>query len=111
MAAAEASTGVRIVAGDRSAPVALAAHGLAAIGYARDPARLALDIDAYRALIPDDRALTVALRPMRPDCHDPANLREKIALLRERGVACVDFYHYGFIRLDTLDWIREALAD
>ena len=90
------------------AAVAGAAHGLAALGYARDPARLRRDLDAYRALIPADRAFSVALRPMRPDCDGPANLRAKLALLRERAVAWVDFYHYGFMRLDALDWIREA---
>ena len=92
------------------AAVAGAAHGLAAIGYASDPARLRLDLDAYRALVPANRTLSVALRPMRPDCDSPANLAAKLAILRERGVAWADFYHYGFMRLDALDWIREALA-
>lgn len=91
------------------AAVAGAGHGLATIGYARDPARLRLDLDAYRALVPPDRALSVALRPMRPDCDGPANLRAKIDILREGGVAWADFYHYGFMRLDALDWIKEAL--
>jgi hypothetical protein len=48
---------------------------------------------------------------MRPDCDSPANLAAKLAILRERGVAWADFYHYGFMRLDALDWIREALAE
>jgi hypothetical protein len=91
------------------AAVAGAGHGLATIGYAREPARLRLDLDAYRALVPPDRALSVALRPMHPDCDGPANLRAKIDMLREGGVAWTDFYHYGFMRLDALDWINEAL--
>lgn len=92
------------------AAVAGAAHGLAAIGYARDPARLRGDLAAYRALIPPERSLAVALRPMPPDCDDPANLTAKLRLLREHDIAWVDFYHYGFMRLDALDWIRDALT-
>jgi len=91
------------------AAVAGAGHGLGTIGYAREPARLRLDLDAYHALVPPDRALSVALRPMHPDCDGPANLRAKIDMLREGGVAWADFYHYGFMRLDALDWINEAL--
>ncbi len=91
------------------ATIAEAGHGLATIGYARDPARLRLDLDAYRALVPPDRVLSVALRPMRPDCDGPANLRAKIDILRAGGVDWADFYHYGFMRLDALDWINEAL--
>jgi hypothetical protein len=92
------------------AAIARAGHGLAAIGYARDPDRLRLDIDAYRGLLPADSTLSVALRPMLPDCDSAANLAAKIALLRDLGVAWADFYHYGFMRLAALDWIREALG-
>ncbi len=92
------------------AAVAGAAHGLAAIGYARDPARLRGDLAAYRDLVPPDRERVVALRPMLPDCDSATNLTMKVALLREFGVSWADFYHYGFMRLDALDWIGEALA-
>ncbi len=92
------------------AAIAQATAGLAMIGYARDPERLRFDLAAYRTLIPAEKQLTVALRPMRPDCTDAENLRAKIPILREQGVAWVDFYHYGFMRLDALDWIQAALA-
>lgn len=92
------------------AAVAGAAHGLAAIGYARDPGRLRGDLDAYRMLLPPERILSVALRPMPPDCDGPANLTAKLGLLREYAATWVDFYHYGFMRLEALDWIRSALT-
>jgi hypothetical protein len=38
------------------------------------------------------------------------NLAAKVALARERGLGRLDFYHYGFCRLQALDWIRQALA-
>jgi hypothetical protein len=78
------------------------------IGYAADVDRLRLDLEAYRARL-GDVPLSVAVRPTSPDCESPENLAEKIRLARELGVARVDFYHYGFVRLDALDWIRTAL--
>jgi hypothetical protein len=82
---------------------------LEAIGYASDPVRLRFDLEAYRALA-HDSALNVVLRPMLPDCSSPGNLREKLDLARELGLARVDFYHYGLMRLDALDWIRAAVG-
>jgi hypothetical protein len=82
---------------------------LEAIGYAYDPQRLRLDLEAYRALA-GDAALNVVLRPTAPDCDSPDNLRTKLDLARELGLARVDFYHYGLMRLDALDWIRAAVS-
>jgi hypothetical protein len=83
---------------------------VAATGYAADTGRLKLDIEAYQALIPDASQLGLVLRPMPPDCRSADNLAAKVALARERGLGRLDFYHYGFCRLQALDWIREALA-
>lgn len=82
---------------------------LEAIGYAAEPDRLRLDVEAYRALCDDPQQLAVALRPMPPDCRSGANLADKVALVRELGIGQLDFYHYGFMRLRALDWIRAAL--
>lgn len=90
------------------AATARAAHALSVIGYAQDPARLRLDLDAYAALLPAERPLSVALRPMPPDCDSAPNLAAKLAVLRDHNVAWADFYHYGFVRLSALDLIREA---
>ncbi|MBA3636754.1 MAG: hypothetical protein H0W57_10095 [Rubrobacteraceae bacterium] len=83
---------------------------VAATGYAVDPSRLNLDLDAYEALIPDSSRLGLVLRPMPPDCRSADNLAQKVALARERGLGRLDFYHYGFCRLQALDWIQQALA-
>jgi hypothetical protein len=90
------------------AAVARACDEVEAIGYAADPERVRLDLEAYRAS--GCSALSVALRPMLPDCDSSDNLRQKISVARELGLGRVDFYHYGFMRLEALDWIREALA-
>jgi hypothetical protein len=78
-------------------------------GYAADAGRLRLDLDAYRALLASRPGLL--LRPMPPDCRSADNLAEKVDVARERGLERLDFYHYGFCRLRSLDWIRESLAD
>jgi hypothetical protein len=67
-----------------------------------------LDLEAYRARL-GDIPLSLAVRPTSPDCDSPENLTAKVRLARELGVERVDFYHYGFVRLEPLDWIREAL--
>ena len=83
---------------------------VAATGYAAEPGRLNLDLDAYLALIPHTSQLGLVLRPMPPDCRSADNLAAKVAVARERGLGRLDLYHYGFCRLQALDWIREALA-
>jgi len=79
-------------------------------GYAADPDRLSLDLDAYQTLVADTSRLGLMLRPMPPDCRSADNLVAKVALARERGLKRIDFYHYGFCRLRSLDWIRESLT-
>jgi hypothetical protein len=46
---------------------------------------------------------------MLPDCDSTENLAEKLRLARDLGLERVDFYHYGFAPLSTLDRIREAV--
>jgi hypothetical protein len=84
--------------------VARACDGIEAIGYAADPERIRGDLDAY-----GDAAVSVIFRPTTPDCDTPDDLRAKVALARARELERVDFYHYGFMRLDALDWIRAAV--
>lgn len=91
------------------AAVARACGGLEAIAYAADPARVRLDLGAYREAAPD-AALSAALRPMLPDCDSAGNLAEKLRLARALGLERVDLYHYGLAPLEALDRIQNALA-
>jgi len=86
------------------AGVARACDGLSVLGYAADVERVRGDLDAY-----GDAAVSAVFRPTTPDCESPDDLRAKVELARERGLRRADFYHYGFMRLDALDWIRAAL--
>ncbi len=85
--------------------VADACAGIQAMGYAADPERIRGDLDVY-----GDAAVSVIYRPSTPDCDSEEAVRVKVDLARDRGVRRVDFYHYGLMRLDALDWIRAALA-
>jgi hypothetical protein len=91
------------------AAVGESCHGVESIGYAADAERLRLDLTAYRTLLPVGVTLSTAIRPMLPDCDGSDNLSAKVRIAREVGLDWVDFYHYGFMPLDRLDWIREAL--
>lgn len=84
--------------------------GLSVLGYVRELDALRMDLDAYRKSMGPETKLSVALRPMPPDCLSSADLVQKMALLGDLAVDWVEFYHYGFMRLQHLDWIAEALA-
>jgi hypothetical protein len=78
------------------------------LGYAADVERLRLDLETYADVL--GGRFSVVLRPSPPDCDSPENLAAKVGLARELGAARVDFYHYGFVRLEALDWIRSAVG-
>lgn len=84
--------------------------GFDVIAYAADPARVRLDLDAYRALVPGDTPLRVSMRPVPPDCDSAENLAEKIAVAREAQASTIAFYHYGLAPLNALDRIQDAVA-
>lgn len=86
-----------------------ACHAIEAIGYAYDVERLRLDLSAYRDQLAGAAELSVALRPMAPDCDSVDNLAAKLALGDELGLERADFYHYGFMRLSSLDLVGEAV--
>jgi hypothetical protein len=92
------------------AAVAQACGDLEAIAYAADPARVELDLDAYRSTLSPNGTLSAALRPMLPDCDSAENLAAKLRLARALGLERVDLYHYGLAPLAALDRIHDALA-
>ena len=59
------------------AACARAGAAVGAIAYAAEPARVALDLAAYRALAPA-APLVAAMRPVPPDCDSAENLAEKL---------------------------------
>ena len=61
-------------------------------------------------MVGQERRLSVIMRPMAPDCDSAENLAEKLAVATDLGVTEAGFYHYGFMRLESLDLIRSALG-
>jgi len=90
--------------------IAAACGQIEAIGYARDPQRLNLDLEAYRSIIGRQCRLSLIVRPMPPDCDAAENLAQKLAVAGEAGAVEVGFYHYGLMRLKSLDLVRAALG-
>lgn len=92
------------------AAVAAACDGLCMLGYTRDLDRLRTDIEGYRVRVPRDRSLSIAMRPMPPDCHSPAELAARVDAARSADPDWLEFYAFGLMRLEHLDWIGEALG-
>jgi hypothetical protein len=92
------------------ARIAARCGGLCVLGYVADPALLRRDLEGYRARLPKDAALSVALRPMPPDSDGPDALADKLRVLRDFEIGSAEFYHYGFMRLSNLAWVGQAQA-
>ena len=84
---------------------------LCILGYTDTPERLATMLKRYSDVVADKIPVTVALRPLLPDCRSAGNLRAKMATVRAAGPDRVIFYHYAMMPLPRLDWIKRALAD
>lgn len=93
-------------------PVAISAvtDEVCVLGYQDTPERLAAVLARYREALGPQARLSVALRPLLPDCRDADNLRQKIRLAVRAGAEGLEFYHYAMMPLNRLDWIREGLA-
>lgn len=89
--------------------LAEACSGVSTLGYTPDADVLAGDVAAYAEHFEPAR-ISVAVRPMPPDCDGPSDLAAKVDRLRAAGVAWLDLYHYAFIGLDALPWIGDAVS-
>ncbi|MEU7882823.1 hypothetical protein [Microbispora bryophytorum] len=82
----------------------------AVLGYARDPARVADDVAAYRRSVGKNPELRVVLRPGAPDTDSADRLAAKVRVARTAGAGAADFYAYGLAPFETLGRITDALA-
>lgn len=84
---------------------------LAVAAYFADPDRARREIASYGEVL-DPQAgaqVDVVLRPGWPDTIDAASLAAKVDAARAPFVRDIGFYHYGLMRLESLDWIAVAL--
>ncbi|WP_371498110.1 family 10 glycosylhydrolase [Kitasatospora sp. NBC_00374] len=85
------------------------AHQIETLGYARTPEAVREKVAAFALHGVRPQEMAVILRPMSSDCDGPDNLAAKIEILRALGVPEVEFYHYGLMRLSSMDRIGAAL--
>jgi hypothetical protein len=91
------------------AAVAAACDELCVLGYVDSTERLQAHLASYRRVLGASANISVALRPLVPDCRDADNLAAKVAAVRSADAGGVHFYHYAMMPLNRLDWIRRAL--
>ncbi|MEV6861545.1 hypothetical protein AB0M44_11150 [Streptosporangium subroseum] len=83
---------------------------LGVLAYARDAARVADDVSAYRRSTGKEKELRVVLRPGLPDTDSADRLAAKVRAVRAAGADAVDFYAYGLMPYPILDRIPGALS-
>jgi hypothetical protein len=90
--------------------VAAACDEISVLGYVDTTQRLQALLASYTKMLGVDRAFSVALRPLVPDCRAEENLVAKVAAVLDTPSTAIDFYHYAMMPLNRLDWIRRALG-
>jgi hypothetical protein len=90
--------------------VVSATDGLLVLGYTHDRASYEADLARYRGLVPAGTELSVAVRPMVPDCATRDEVVARTAFAQEQGVAWIEYYHYGLMRLENLRWAGDAVG-
>jgi len=90
---------------------ALSEHAdVGVLAYFADPHRTAREIASYEALLDRGARLDVILRPTWPDVTNAEDLIAKVAAVRTAKLSELNFYTYGLLRLESFDWIRQALS-
>ena len=88
--------------------IAQRCHGLSILGYSRDEARFLADLGRYRQVVPAETPLSMVLRALPPQCFGTDDLRSQLAAAARAGIDWVECFAYGLMRLEALDWFREA---
>lgn len=87
-----------------------AADRLEVPAYQCGPAAIQADAARVRADAGPDADIGFILRPTYPHLTDADQLAQAVRGLRELRPTSLSFYNYGHMRLESLDWIRGALA-
>jgi hypothetical protein len=78
-------------------------------GYVKDAAALRPVLSRLQAALAE-RSITVGMQVGMPESGGKAEFNDRMNLARERGITSFNFYNYGFIPLERLGWIRDALS-
>ncbi len=99
----------RIVSVD---PVASAktTGGLLALGYVKDGAALRKPMESLQAAV-GSASITLGLQVGLPESGGKKEFLDKMLTARSLGITSFNFYNYGLIPTQNLQWIKEALAN
>jgi hypothetical protein len=92
------------------AAVAGTCDEVSVLGYVDTTQRLDALLASYRKQLGPGTRISVALRPLLPDCQLEENFSAKVAAVRASQASGIEFYHYAMMPLNRLDWIRRSLA-
>ena len=90
--------------------LAHAANRLEVPAYQCGPSAIQADAARVRATAGPDADIGFILRPTYPHLTDGGQVAQAVRKLRELRPISLSFYNYGHMRLESLDWIRDALA-
>jgi hypothetical protein len=90
--------------------LAQAANRLEVPAYQCGPSAIQADAARVRATAGPDADIGFILRPTYPHLTDAGQVAQAVRELRELRPSSLSFYNYGHMRLESLDWIRDALA-
>jgi hypothetical protein len=81
-------------------------------GYFANPDRLGRELVSYLTVLGPDafERMELILRPTVPDVESEGDLVRKVRVASSAGATRLGFYHYGLVRLRSLDWIAAALS-
>jgi hypothetical protein len=90
--------------------LAQAADALEILAYHAEPSLVRAELWDVRRRLGGRARLHAVLRPSHPDLVTKEALLAAVAGLKGLGLEGLAFYNYGFIPLENLSWIRDALS-
>jgi hypothetical protein len=89
--------------------IASVTGGILMPGYLKDADALRPALTRVQDIIPD-KPITVGMQVGLPESGGKQDFLDRMRLCRERGITSFNFYNYGFIPYERLEWIREGLS-
>lgn len=100
--------GQKIVSVDPVASVKITG-GLLALGYVKDGTALRKPMESLHASV-GSASITLGLQVGLPESGGKKEFLDKMSTARSLGITSFNFYNYGFIPSQNLQWINEALV-
>ena len=85
-----------------------ATGGVLALGYVKDGAALRSPLASLQSQLAG-KEITVGFQVGLPESGGKAEFLSRMVAARELGISSFNYYNYGFIPLENLDWIKESL--